>query len=157
MTSSLLTDRLRWRRELAARWDQRRLDAYTTFAATLKDITTLGFRLTAELRPGSHSIPIERTVGLQDLAAANARKAKDWEALLLLADEPCVTAAREWRDAVREFERFSRAETIDAPAWQERLDRMNEARDGFYVAARRSLGVQGGSVEQFKYLPRSAP
>jgi hypothetical protein len=30
MTSSLLTDRLRWRREHAARWDQHRLDAYTT-------------------------------------------------------------------------------------------------------------------------------
>jgi hypothetical protein len=157
MTSSLLTDRLRWRREQVARWDQRRLDAYTTFAATLKDITTLGFRLTAELRPGSHSIPIDRSLGLQELAAANARKTKDWEALLLLADAPCVTAAREWRDAVREFERSSRPETIDFTAWQERVDRMNGARDDFYVAARRSLGVRGGSVEQFKYLPRPAP
>jgi hypothetical protein len=115
MTSSLLSDRLRWRRDQAVRWDQRRLDAYMTFAATLKDITTLGFRLTAELRPASHSIPIDRTLGLRELAAANSRKTKDWEALLLLADEPCVTAAR------------------------------------------RSLGVRGGSVEQFEHLPRPAP
>jgi hypothetical protein len=46
---------------------------------------------------------------------------------------------------------------MDAMTWQKRVDRMNEARDGFYVAARRSLGVRGGSVEQFKYLPRPAP
>jgi hypothetical protein len=84
MTSSLLTDRLRWRREQAERWDQRRLEAYMTFAATLKDITTLGFRLTAELRPASHSIPIDRTLGSRELAAVNTRKTKDWEALLCL-------------------------------------------------------------------------
>jgi hypothetical protein len=157
MTSSLLTDRFRWRREQAVRWDQRRFDAYTTFAATLKDITTVGFRLTAELRPASHSIPIDRTLGLQELAAANARKTKDWEALLLLADEPCVTAARNWRDAVRAFERLSRQGTTDETTWQEHVDRMNAARDSFYVAARRSLGVRGGSVEQFEHLPRPAP
>jgi hypothetical protein len=32
MASSTLTDRLRWRRDQAVRWDQRRVDAYIAFA-----------------------------------------------------------------------------------------------------------------------------
>ncbi|AGZ43250.1 hypothetical protein [Actinoplanes friuliensis] len=157
MTSSLLTDRLRWRRDQNVRWDQRRLEAYTTFAATLKEITGLGFRLSAADRADSHSIPIERELGLQELAAANVRKTKDWESLLLLGDELTVAAAREWRDATRAFERQARAEVPDPAEWQQRVDLMNEARDGFYLAARRSLGIGGGSVEQFPHLPRLAP
>src|SRR5689334_16175007 len=79
--SSLLTDRLRWRRGQTVRWDQRRLEAYIAFATTLKEITTLGFRLAARDVPGARSIPIERSAGLQQLAAANLRRTTDWESL----------------------------------------------------------------------------
>jgi hypothetical protein len=158
--SSLLTDRLRWRRDQTVRWDQRRLEAYMTFAATLKEITALGFRLAANDNPGDpdgRAFPIDRATGLRDLAAARLRRTTDWESLLLLGDESTVAAAREWRDATGEFERLARQEARDAAAWQERIDRMNAARDGFYIAARRSLGVHGGSVEQFGHLPRATP
>jgi hypothetical protein len=155
--SSLLTDRLRWRREQVVRWDQRRLEAYTAFAATLKEITTLGFRLAAHNDPHTRSIPIERATGLQELAAANLRRTTDWESLLLLGDEATVAAARTWRDATTAFEQQARQETKDATTWQRRIDQMNAARDDFYIAARRSLGVYGGSVRQLSYLPRPAP
>lgn len=156
MMSGLLIDRLRWRREQTVRWDQRRLEAYIAFGATLKEITTLGFRLTARDDPNARSIPIERAAGLQELAAANLRRTTDWESLLLLGDEATVATARIWRDATAAFERQARLETRDATTWQQRIDQMNQARDDFYIAARRSLGVRGGSVQQFSYLPGPA-
>ena len=50
MASSTLTDRLRWRRDQAARWDQRRVDAYIAFASTMKDAARISHRLTAPYR-----------------------------------------------------------------------------------------------------------
>ena len=65
MAATSLTDRLRWRREQAVRWDQHRLEAYIVFAATLKEIHTLAFRLVAVHQPGSSAVPIDRQTGLE--------------------------------------------------------------------------------------------
>lgn len=152
MASASLTDRLRWRREQEVRWDQRRLEAYLVFASTLKEIHDLAFRLSAANRPGSHRSPSDREATLPLIAQANTRKTKDWESLLLLADEQTVAAGRGWRDAVMRVERVARAEPWDQSSWDLAVEEANVARDRFHAAARRGLGVSGGSVEQSSYL-----
>ncbi|MFG2041575.1 hypothetical protein [Dactylosporangium sp. NPDC048998] len=145
MASSSLTDRLRWRRDQVVRWDQRRLDAYIAFAATLKEIHAIASRLIGAERD-------ERAANLVLLAAANVRRTQDWESLLLLGDEATVAAGRRWRDAVAQTERVARAEAGDVDAWQAAVNESDLARDTFHAAARRGLGVGGGSVEQFHHL-----
>ncbi|MET7669570.1 hypothetical protein [Micromonospora luteifusca] len=143
-----LADRARWRRSQSVRWDERRLDAYVDYAHALKESHAVALRMTADLRPGSHSHPIDREEGLARLAESDARRTIVWENLLLLGDEPTVVAAARWRDAVWQVERLARGIVEAPPDIAEVLTQVNEARDGYYRAARGSLGVRGGSVEQ---------
>jgi hypothetical protein len=150
--ATTLSDRLRWRRDQATRWDERRLDAYITFAGTLKEIHALAFRLVAAHRPGSKAQPIDRETGLALMAQANVRRTADWESVLLLGDAATVTAARQWREAVVTVELLARAERWDAAAWEPAVDGADRTRDQFYLVARQSLGIGSGSVEQLPHL-----
>lgn len=143
-----LADRARWRRSQSVRWDERRLDAYVEYAHALKESHMVALRMTADLRPGSHSHPIDRDDGLVRLAESDARRTIVWENLLLLGDEPTVVAAAGWRDAIWQVERLARGVSEAPSDISGLLIQINDARDGYYRAARRSLGVRGGSVEQ---------
>lgn len=143
-----LADRARWQRSQSVRWDERRLDAYVEYAHALKESHMVALRMTADLRPGSHSHPIDRDEGLVRLAESDARRTIVWENLLLLGDEPTVVAAARWRDAIWQVERLARGVTEPPSDISDLLIQINDARDGYYRAARRSLGVRGGSVEQ---------
>ena len=149
---SSLTDRARWRRDQAVRWDTRRLDAYVAYAATVKEIHSLARRVSAPYRRYSKSRPIDREQGLELLAEADVRRTKAWEAVLLLGDEITVSAARAWQDAVGAEERLCSGDSIDEMEWQSAVEAVDEARDRFYLAARESLGVHGGSVAQSSFL-----
>ncbi|MGC4878369.1 hypothetical protein ACLQ26_19185 [Micromonospora sp. DT43] len=143
-----LADRARWRRNQSVRWDERRLDAYVEFAHALKESHAVALRMTADLRPGSYSHPIDRDEGLARLAESDARRTLVWENLLLLGDEPTVVAGANWRDTIWQVERVARGIVDVQPDIVEMVSRVNEARDIYYRAARHSLGVRGGSVEQ---------
>jgi hypothetical protein len=147
-----LIDRARWRRDQSIRWDTRRLDAYVAYAATVKEIHALAFRVSALRRRSSKSRPIDREQGLELLAEADGRRTKAWEAVLLLGDESTVTAARAWQDAVYAEEHLCSNDSIDEMEWKSAVETVDQARDRFYVAARESLGVRGGSVAQSRFL-----
>jgi hypothetical protein len=156
LTATAVTDRMRFRREFDFRWDQERLKAYTAFAATLKEVLDTAYRMTAERRPVSRSQPLDREAALERLAAARLRRTTDWEALLLLADDTVVAAGRQWRNAIVDVERLAREPVADAAEWtatfDAAVDAVDVARDGFYLAARASLHVRGGSVAQADIL-----
>ena len=146
------TDRARWRRDQAIRWDARRLDAYVALAATVKEIHALALRVSAPYRRYSQSRPIDREQALELLTEANARRTKAWEAVLLLGDEATVTVARAWQDAVGAEEYLCSGGSIDETEWQSAVEAVDQARDRFYLAARESLNVHGGSVAQSPFL-----
>jgi hypothetical protein len=79
-----LTDKARWRRDQAVRWDTRRLDAYVAYAVAVKESHTLALRISSPYRRYSKSHTIDREQGLVLLAEANVRRTKAWEAVLLL-------------------------------------------------------------------------
>jgi hypothetical protein len=122
------------------------------YAATVKEIHALALRVSAPYRRYSKSRPIDREQGLELLAEANARRTKAWEAMLLLGDEITVTAARAWQDAVGAEENLCSGDSIDETEWQSAVEAVDQARDLFYLAARESLGVHGGSVAQSPFL-----
>jgi len=90
------------------------------------------------------------------LAEANVQRTKAWEAVLLLGDESTVIAARAWQNAVYVEQDLCSNDSIDEMEWESAVDTVNQARDRFYVAARESLGVHGGSVEQSNFLQARA-
>jgi hypothetical protein len=143
MLATSVADRARWRREQSVRWDERRLDAYVTYAATIKEIHSIAFRLAAAHRPGSTATPVEPALGLEMLAQANVRRTQALEAVHLLGDAGTVAAAREWQDAVRTVERLARGQSANEAEWAQAVRVVDDARDRFYVLARVNLAVSG--------------
>jgi hypothetical protein len=152
--ATTVTDKARWKREQAVRWDTRRLDAYAEYARTIKEIHALTLRLIASRTSDITADPIDRDAGLETLTQTEFQRTKVWESVLLLGDTVTVAAARDWRNAVWQLELLARTPTDDGisvkalPA----VRAANGARDRFYVAARESLNVGGGSVEQASWL-----
>jgi len=106
--------------------------------------------------PNSRRPALDRNEGLVRLAEADVRHTLAWEAVLLLGDEVTVRAAAEWRHAVRDIESAARALPRPPTDVSGMIHRADVGRDGFYRAARQSLGVRGGSVEQVRrLLPKS--
>jgi hypothetical protein len=145
-------DKARWKRDQAVRWDMRRLDAYVAYAATVKEIHALALRISAANRRYSRSWLIAREQGMELLTEANDRRTQAWEAMLLLGDAVTVTAARAWQDAVNVEQRLCGGSPIDEAEWQSTVEAVDRSRDLFYLAARESLGVLGGSVAQSSFL-----
>ncbi|MEU5566147.1 hypothetical protein [Micromonospora musae] len=148
MVATTVNERVRWRREKTVRWDERRLDAYVDFIRAVKEIHAVATQMLGKHRPGSRRPPLDRDEGLARLNEADVRHTLTWEEVLLLGDEATVRAASMWRDAVRDIERAARALPNPPTDLPELLHRANEGRDAFYRAARGSLGVHGGPVDQ---------
>jgi hypothetical protein len=157
--ATFISDRSRWKRDQVSRWDVRRLDAYSEYAKAVKDIHALSFRLTAHRMSVNKNSPIDRGVGLEMLAQAELVRTKTWEAVLLLGDEPSVSAARQWWYAVARLADFAydSSEEDESSDWLASVRAADELRDRFYAAARQSLGMQGGSVAQAAWVPSAAP
>src|SRR5262245_33981216 len=87
-------ERARWRRRQAARWDQRRLEAYTNYGYAVKNLIHLALRLSAHRGLNAIRPPLAPDEGLDLLEAANQDRAVKWETVLLLGTPGTVAAAR---------------------------------------------------------------
>jgi len=159
-----LTDRTRWRRGQATRWDERRLETCAQYAQAIKEMHAVALRLLASRHPGLTAQPIDRAVGLEMLARAELERSKAWESMLLLGDSATIEAARIWRNSVMKVALLAR-DRDEQPAhgrddlvisWEievsTAVDEVNEARDGYYLAARQGLSVSGTAQAQAHWL-----
>ncbi|GLY90312.1 hypothetical protein [Actinoallomurus iriomotensis] len=141
--ASSLTERARWRRAHAERWDQPRFQAYASYANLLKAQLRISLRIGAA-RGFDHVVdPLDPDEGLQRLAEAESRRAAEWESMLLVGDASTVAAARTWHEAVWAVESYARGLKDDPAGWEGALRRASQARDAFYRHARRDLGIEG--------------
>lgn len=131
----------RWRRTHSVRWDERRLTAYIEFGESSKQIMSIGHRVAAARGIDATSEPIDIEDGLSQLAAATAARQSKWEAVLLLGAAEAVDAARAWHRAVWKPIAYARGAACDQVTWLAAVDEVDVARDAFYDAARRDLGV----------------
>ncbi|MEU8264074.1 hypothetical protein AB0C02_26055 [Micromonospora sp. NPDC048999] len=150
MVATTVGERARWRRGQTVRWDERRLDAYVDFTRAVKEIHAVATQMLGDHRPGARRPSLDRDEGLARLDEADVRHTLTWEAMLLLGDEGTVRAASEWRDAVRDIEGAARALPSPPIGLPELIRRADQGRDDFYRAARGSLGVRGGPVDQVR-------
>lgn len=140
--STGVIERGRWRRQQGIRWDDRRLDAYITYAATVKRNSTAA----AELLAGRGIVKTIRSVaqdiGLEELSAAEAARSAAFEGVLLLGDTPTIEAGTLLNHQVWRMQAMGRGELpVDASVWRDTFTAYRQARLNFYTAARESMGV----------------
>ena len=56
-------ERSQWKRNQAVRWDAKRLEAYAQYAETIRNLHLIATRMSAPMRPGSRSQPLDPAVG----------------------------------------------------------------------------------------------
>jgi len=152
IVATSLADRARWRRSQSVRWDDSRLQAYVSYAETLKEVHAVAIRIHRE-KSGRTAATAEEA-SLARLLDAELRRTTAWEKVLLLGDPATVVAAREWHYAVGQVAQFARSAADDGAQWTELVHDANVTRDRFYEAARAGLGVGGGAVPQSDWLAR---
>ncbi|MEU5276864.1 hypothetical protein [Streptomyces asoensis] len=149
------SDRARFGRERAARWEERRLAVYTEYARTLKASVNLTYRVAAHLGNDPHPHPLSPREAEPLLAQATDRRDPAGEALIMLGSRDTVERAREWVVVVMDMERFLRAGTRDPQAWQALLERQRAGREGYYTAVREDLELPPGHSARWSTQPGS--
>ncbi|MFF4940724.1 hypothetical protein [Micromonospora sp. NPDC000729] len=146
--ATFLSTRSQWKRGQTVRWDERRLEAYSEFAQVLKEIQVVSLKVLAAASGDKYRSGLDTSAALPRLAEADIRHTLVWENLLLLGEATTVAAAQDWREAVWRLEHLARGVAESFEPLPELIEEANTRRDRFYHAARRSLGVSGGSVAQ---------
>ncbi|MEU1050814.1 hypothetical protein ABZ400_37585 [Streptomyces sp. NPDC005897] len=149
------SDRARFDRETAARWEERRLAVYADYARTVKTSVTLTYRVAAHLGNDPHPHPLTPQEAAPAQAEAAVARDPAGEALLLLGSKDVVEKARVWVVAVMEMERFLREGTRDPDAWRVLLEGQRTAREGYYTAVREDLALPPGHGARWPLPPVS--
>ncbi|MBD0839593.1 MULTISPECIES: hypothetical protein [unclassified Streptomyces] len=150
------SDKARFGREQAARWEERRLAVYADYARSVKKTVTVTYRVAAHLGCGTHPDPLPLEEAKPLLAGANDGRDPSGEALLMLGSVAVVDEARAWVVTVMEMERFVREGRRDPEAWQALLARQRAGREGYYTAVREDLGLPPGHSARWR-LPVTDP
>ncbi|MFE4666919.1 hypothetical protein ACFRI7_36090 [Streptomyces sp. NPDC056716] len=137
-------EQVRFRREQAARWEERLLTVYADYARALKTSVTLSYRVAAHLGNDPHPHPLTPEEAAPLLAEATVARDPSGETLLLLGSAEVVAKARTWVVAVMEMESFLRAGTRDPRAWGALMERQRAAREAYYAAVRGDLALPPG-------------
>lgn len=150
-------DQARFRREQAARWEERRLTTYANYARSLKQSVTLTYRIAAHLGNDPHPHPLSPEEAAPHLADATDARDPAGEALLMLGTPEVLERAREWVVAVMDMGRFLRDRTHDPEAWSAMLERQRAARERYYAAVRRDLALPPGHSGGWPLPPARTP
>ncbi|WP_405877339.1 hypothetical protein OG762_02510 [Streptomyces sp. NBC_01136] len=137
-------DQARFRRERAARWEERRLTAYSDYARCLKKTVILTYRIAAHLGNDPHPHPLSPEEAAPQLAEALDARDPAWEALLLLGAPEVVEKARAWAVVTVEMQRFLRERTHAPELWQSMLEQQRACREAYYTAVRSDLALPPG-------------
>lgn len=143
-----LTERSRWRRSQSARWDDKRLMAYSEYANAVKVIVRLCYRIAVAKGLVAPGQPIEIESGLNALANAENERAVKWETVLLLGEPGTISAARTWHEGAWKLEFILREQSADGAKFIETYKETVHLRNLFYASARFDLGVRSGDLPQ---------
>ncbi|WP_435881999.1 hypothetical protein [Streptomyces anulatus] len=146
-------DRARFRGEHAARRQEQQLSAYTDYALTLKKTVTLHRRVAAHLGHDGYPHPLppaEAALLLVD--AADGRSAAG-EGLLMLGSPDVVDAAHGWALSVMEVADLLPAPGCTADTWLAQIEKQRMAREKYYTAIRRAMGLPPGHSGRWQLSP----
>ncbi|GLI00235.1 hypothetical protein [Phytohabitans aurantiacus] len=144
---STWAERLRWRRAIETRWDEKRFTAYAEYAVAVKRYVTALRRVGASMKFDSVAHPLDRELGLPEIDNAEVERAAAFEQVLLLGDQAAVDAARAWHRSAWELAYLVQGISAGGKTeWQEAMKHVWLARAKFYECARLSLGVNAVAI-----------
>lgn len=146
-------DRARFRREQGARWQERRLAAYSDYALTLKKTVTLNRRVAAHLGHDGHRQPLPPDDAAPLLDEAADARSPGGEGLLMLGSPEVVDAAHLWALTVVELEALLRAPACTADTWSAQLEKQRVAREKYYTSVRRDMELPPGHSGRWRLPP----
>lgn len=152
------TERTRWRRAQAARWDDKRLLAYSEFANAVKHMVRLCRRIaeTKGVLPTGEPLD-DLDAAFAALAEGETQRALKWETIMLLGEPTTIAAARTWYEQVWRLENILREEhpdkTLFITGYQEAMRLRNE----FYAHARKDLNITSGDLPELRTLSQILP
>ncbi len=151
------TERTRWRRAQSARWDDKRLLAYSEFANAVKHMVRLCRRIaeTRGLLPTGQ--PIDLTSAFADFAEGETQRALKWETVMLLGEPTTISAARTWYEQVWRLERILREESPEKSAFIDAYQDAMRLRNEFYACARKDLNITSGPLPELTWKGVNSP
>ena len=143
-----LTERTRWQRAQSARWDDKRLVAYSEHANAVKHMVRLCRRIAETKSLLSTGQPIDLDSAFAALGEAETQRAAKWEPVLLLGEPTTISAARAWYEQVWQLERILREEHPDKSLFIDAYKDAMRLRNEFYAHARADLNITTGALPE---------
>jgi hypothetical protein len=151
------TERTRWRRAQSARWDDRRLLAYSEYANAVKHMVRLCRRIAETKDLLSTGQPIDLDTAFTALAEAETQRAAQWETVLLLGEPATISAARAWSEQVWQLEFILRQDHPDASSFVTAYRNAMRLRNEFYAHARTDLHITSGPLPELTWRSLDPP
>lgn len=153
------TERARWRRAQSARWDDKRLAAYSEYANAVKRMVRLCRRIAETKGLLSTGQAIDLDTAFTALGEAETQRAAQWETVLLLGEPATISAARTWSEQVWRLEHILREADPDASSFMDAYRDAMRLRNEFYARARADLDITTGPLPEltWKSLQPTAP
>ncbi len=146
------TERTRWRRAQSARWDDKRLLAYSEYANAVKHMVRLCRRIAETKKLLSTGQPLDDLdSAFAALAEAETQRAARWETVLLLGEPATISAARAWSEQVWQLEHILREAEPDASSFADAYRNAMRLRNEFYAQARADLGITSGPLPELTW------
>jgi hypothetical protein len=151
------TERARWRRAQSARWDDKRLLAYSEYANAVKHMVRLSRRIAETKGLLSTGQPIDLDTAFAALAEAETQRAAQWETVLLLGEPTTISAAREWSEQVWQLEHILRGDEPDTSSFMDAYRNAMRLRNEFYACARVDLDITSGPLPELTWKSLQPP
>lgn len=154
-TSTSLTERSRWRRGQAVRWDERRLSVYADYGNAVKEFVLLSSRIAAArgVNPSSQPL-VPDDANLAMLSETAVRCSVLSETIRLLADTDTITAARKMAHLSWRLEWFADGRLESSPEkWEQAFIEYKDARNEYLNCARQNLQVTGSAISHDRTWP----
>lgn len=151
------TERIRWRRAQSARWDDKRLAAYSEYANAVKHMVRLCRRIAETKGLLSTGDPIDLESAFAALAEAETHRAAQWETVLLLGEPATISAARDWSVQAWRLEHILREADPDPSAFLTAYRDSMRRRNEFYASARADLDITSGPLPELTWWSLQPP
>ncbi|MEU4509638.1 hypothetical protein AB0G05_09100 [Nonomuraea wenchangensis] len=136
-----LTEHKRWKRQLATRWDERRVMAYMEYAHAIKKTISICVKLASQRGIGVELNFLAPEYSDSDLAAAEEDRTVSWEAVLLFGSDEAIVAGRRWHESVFRLELIATGQEADLP-WDLAIKATSRARGEFYRVVKHEIGMR---------------
>lgn len=139
-------ERIKWRRTIDTRWDDKRLIAYSAYGNAVKSKLEVLFRHAAERGLPNLTTPADEPLAPNALADAEAERTVKWEQVLLLGSPETIAAARRWHMGVYDFGFMVLEEATSQESFLDQYRLLGSLRNDFYACARADLGIRGANL-----------